>query len=212
MKHRIFLPVLIALLTLTACGPTATSIEKEPEQKSRPAQETSGTGSAPPDDAPVSEQDKNNPYFKDKLKIPAEFANENGTAQDVWRWVNNLEKIYARGMYTQLSYSEDQKKELEKWLHGFMGEDLVNKRLKRALTPVEGGYRIFSSFRVYDFSPADNMIESVDKLDLQRPSKTQLILTADLTVLHELKVNVVYTLDKTEGKWKLTDYKFKKLP
>lgn len=93
-----------------------------------------------------------------------------------------------------------------------MGEELVNKALKRALTPVEGGYRVVSSFRVYGFSPSDNMIQSVDKLDLQRPSKTQLILTADLTVYQDTKVNVVYTLDKTEGKWKLTDYKFKMLP
>lgn len=211
MKLRIFLPVLIALFTLTACGQTAVPNDKEPEQKSQPAQAAPGTGSAPPDDAPVSEQDKNNPHFKDKLKIPAKFANENGTAQDVWNWVYNVEKIYDTGMYTQLSYSEDQKKELEKWLREFIGEELVNKRIKRTLTPVEGGYRL-NWGNVYDFSPADNMIQSVDKLDLQRPSKTQLILTADLTVYQDTKVNVVYTLDKTEGKWKLTDYKFKMLP
>lgn len=109
-RHSIFLPVLIALLTLMACGQTAVPNDKEPEQKSQPAQEAPGTGSAPRDDAPVSEQDKNNPHLKDKLKIPAEFANENGTAQDVWNWVHDLEKIYAKGMYTQLSYSEDQEK------------------------------------------------------------------------------------------------------
>ncbi|MFC4769566.1 hypothetical protein [Effusibacillus consociatus] len=99
---------------------------------------------------------------------------------------------------------------LDQWLSEFLGEELKNKRLKRALKPVEDGCRSDSG-RVDDFPFDDFMIQSVDKLDLQTPFKTKLILTANLTVVQDTKISVAYTLEKIQGKWKLTDYSFKML-
>lgn len=212
MKY-VILPLTLSMFLLAACTSTATNVNSnQPVIKNQPTQEVpvgDGIGDGPRDDAPVSEQDKNNPKFGERLKLPAAFAKENGTAKEVWDWVHALEKTYERGMLSQLTYTEEQKTKLDQWLSEFLGEDLKNSRLKKSLTPVEGGYRVVNPRYVYDYPSDDFMIQSVDQLDLQKTDKNALVLKANLIVVQDTKIEAVYTIAKEQGKWKLVDYSYK---
>lgn len=210
---KLLVPIAIAMLALTGCGQSAdlSSNKAVNTNLQQNEQKQVGIGNAPPENLPVSVEDKNNPHFQANLKLPPAFPGERASAQEVWKWVNNLEKTYVRGMLVQQkSFTEEQKNVLDKWLSEFFGQELKNKRLT-ALEPVEGGYRITQYGKVYDYSPEDNMIQSVDKLNLKTLSGN-LVLTADLTVYQDQKIQVVYTISQEQGKWKIVDYSFKIIP
>ncbi|MFC4770153.1 hypothetical protein [Effusibacillus consociatus] len=210
MKKNLVIPVVVSMLALTGCGQNA---DQSPINTSKTVlqqnqQTQGGIGSSPRDDAPVSERDKNNLRFKDNLRPPTAFPGSSASAEEVWKWVKQQELTYIQGMLNQQeSFSEQQKVELDKWLSDFYGDEWKSKRLSRALKPVEGGYRITND--AYDFVPNDFMIQSVDKLALQKSNTNRMVLTVDLTVKQDQKVHVVYTIGQEQGKWKIIDYSFK---
>ncbi|MFC4769565.1 hypothetical protein [Effusibacillus consociatus] len=215
MKKSLVIPAILSLAVLAGCGQTADPSQKTTSDihQHQPAQGGSG-GTVDDGKYPVAPDHKNNTKFKDNLlaKKAAPFPGEKASAEEIWKWTNDLEVMYQYAMYgQQSSFTKEQKQALDEWLTQYYGTEFKNKRLQ-ALEPVEGGYRIVNFAKVNDFNAKKEFIQSIDSLDLKTDGKKNLVLTAKLTVDKDQPIEVVYTYGKEDGKWKIVAYNFKLIP
>ncbi|REK69179.1 hypothetical protein [Paenibacillus paeoniae] len=166
------------------------------------------------DDEPIYPGEAYHPNFNETLQaqtFPALVNSKvkenlsNLSAEQAFEWVKEAELTYQTTMYRHAAYTEEQRAEILSWLQNYMSEEVIQQRAGKAFHPVEGGYRIIAAYYFQDFNIVS--IENVVHLDVkQKDNVTTLI--AELVVMVEQPITVVYKITTTDGVSKLTGYQF----
>ncbi|MHA6481740.1 hypothetical protein ACX1C1_07530 [Paenibacillus sp. strain BS8-2] len=212
---RIFLSMLLTVITIAViagCGTEQKALFSQAgtevdEQKQRDESETSTY-----DDAPIHPSEVDSVEFSKSLQSFPALVNSKSaenlsdlSAEQVFDWVKATELIYQTIMSSNTAITEEQRLEVLAWLQAYMSEELIKQRVAGAFHPVEGGYRIIDPYQFQNFNILQ--IERVVHLDVVHKDDVT-TLTADLVVMVEQPIKVVYEITTTDGVSKLTGYQF----
>lgn len=217
-KYLSLLLTMIIIAVIAGCGaeqkvPSTKSGTEAAEQTYPDESETSSY-----DDDPIYPGEADHPNFSETLQaqtFPALLNSKVKTnlsdlsAEQVFEWVKETELTYQTGMYRHAAYTEEQRKEILTWLQNYMSEEVIQQRAGKAFHPVEGGYRVISAYNFQDFNIIS--IEKVVQLDVRHKDNV-ITLTADLVVIEEQPIKVVYDITTIDGVSKLTGYQFEMGP
>lgn len=212
---RIFLRMLftvIVIAVIAGCGTEQKELSSQAgtevdEQKHSDESETSSY-----DDAPIHPSEVDSVEFSKSLQSFPALANSKSvenlsdlSAEQVFDWVKATELIYQTILSSNTAVTEEQRVEVLAWLQAYMSEELIKQRAADAFHPVEGGYRIIDPYQFQNFNILQ--IEKVVHLDVVHKDNVT-TLTADLIVMVEQPIKVVYEITTTDGVSKLTGYQF----